>query len=171
MERNAWPYVAGIFDGGGSISIHKANGVGNSSYRLQIVIYNTSIPLMKWLLGNFGGTFYSRDNNPSGWGKTYHSKICKWTISGRKNKERFLLGILPYLIIKSEQVKVGLEFLRLENDRVPEIRKQLEEQIKLLNRRGSSVTTNTQDASQEAKRESELVSDHESGLMVTSESH
>ena len=155
MEKNAWPYVAGILDGEGSLSIHKADSPGNNSYRLQIVIYGTSIKLMKWLLGNFGGTFYSRDNNPSGWTKTYSRPIHKWNISGRANKERFLLGIIPYLIIKREQAEVALEFVRLGNSQVPEIRKRLEEKMKLLNQGESSLTTNTSNTSPEVKIESE----------------
>ena len=165
MERNAWPYVAGIFDGEGSISIHKPTDP-TASYKCQIVIYNTSIELMKWLLGNFGGTFYSRENNPSGWTKTYSRPIHRWQISGRKNKENFLLGILPYLVIKKEQTKIGLEFLRLGGTQQPEIRKQLELKMKSLNQRVLSVETNTSDDSQESKRESELTSDSESALDV-----
>lgn len=170
MEKQAWPYVAGILDGEGSLSIHKANSPGNNSYRVQIVIYGTSIKLMKWLLGNFGGTFYSRDNNPSGWGKTSHRRIHKWNLSGRKNKENFLLGVLPYLIIKDEQAKVALEFVRLGNSQVPEIRKRLEEKMKFLNRGGSSLTTNTSNSSPEEKIESELMGDHESEPVVTQDS-
>jgi len=169
MEKQAWPYVAGILDGEGSLSIHKTSNQGGS-YRLQIVIYGTCVKLMKWLLGNFGGTFYSRENNPSGWGKTSHRRIYKWNLSGRANKERFLLGVLPYLIIKKEQAEVALEFIRLGNSQVPEIRKRLEEKMKSLNRGESSLTTNTSNSSTEEKIESELVGDHESEPVVTQDS-
>lgn len=167
MQKQAWPYVAGILDGEGSLTIHKAGAPGGS-YRLQIVVYGTSVKLMKWLLGNFGGTFYARENNPSGWTKTYSRRIYKWTISGRKNKENFLLGVLPYLVIKDEQAKVALEFIRLGGSQVPEIRKRLEERIKFLNQGESSVTTNTSNVpSQGTKIESDLVGDHECEPMVT----
>ena len=172
MEKQAWPYVAGILDGEGSLSIHKANSEGNNSYRLQIVIYGMSIKLMKWLLGNFGGTFYSRENNPSGWTKTYSRRIYKWNISGRKNKETFLLGVLPYLVIKDEQAKIALEFVRLGNSQVPETRKRLEERMKFLNQGGSSVTTNMSDGERMLKLslpkiESDLVGDNERASVVT----
>lgn len=166
MQKQAWPYVAGILDGEGSLSIHKANSFKNNSYRLQVVIYGTSIKLMKWLLGNFGGTFYARDNNPTGWGKIAHRRIYKWTISGKQNKENFLLGVLPYLVIKDEQAKVALEFVRLGNSQVPEIRKRLEERMKFLNRGESSVTTNTSDG-EKPKIEPELTGDSESAPVVT----
>jgi hypothetical protein len=161
MERNAWPYVAGIVDGEGTIC---ANYRKQGDYILQVIIYNTSTVLMKWLIKNFGGKYYVRSV------KSWNGKPGKiqymWRPSGKKNRENFLLGILPYLVMKTEQAKLALEFIRLPHGTAPQ-RKIIAAKMKLLNRPDISVETNTLDAFPEAKIESELVGDYESDPVVT----
>jgi len=113
MEKKAWPYVAGMLDAEGTIQIavdRRPNGVIGMC--LQIIIANTDIHLMKWLMGNFGGRFYRRKNN-RGFSTLESPDIYFWNVFGKGNQEAFLLGILPYVTAKRQEVSLGLEFVRL----------------------------------------------------------
>ena len=165
MEKNAWPYVAGIVDGEGTIC---ANRRAQGDYQLQVVIYNTSLVLMKWLIKNFGGRYYVRSM------KSWNGKPGRiqymWLPSGKKNREKFLLGILPHLLMKREQGLLALEFLRLPYGS-PQQRNDIAAKIKTLNRQDTSVETNTQDSlNLEMKIESELTGDSKSEPVVTQDS-
>lgn len=164
---NTWPYLAGILDGEGCICLYRAKRTDCYHCSLQVMIYNTSLTLMKWLVKNVGGRYYTRSE--SGYGGKPGKTQYVWHPSGRKNREEFLLGVLPYLVIKVEQAKVALEFLRLgEQTKAPEIREQLVNKCRLLNRGEESVETNTlNDSFSESKIESELVGDDESVPVVT----
>jgi|SRR5208337_867015 len=168
-DKHRWPYVAGIVDGEGSFSIYYNKHSENHNAR--ITIGNTSIELIKYLMHNFGGKFYSFDpKDMHGFNrKTMHS----WRLSGVKNKEDFILGILPHLVIKKEQAKVFLEFLRiprcnqwsLKTDvaKNKELRDSLMHKLSALNHGSEPLTTNTSSISSDAvKIESELMGDHES---------
>lgn len=143
MKEKNWSYLAGIFDGEGYIGIsinHRGPRNGRDAaveYQARIVIVNTSLKLMKWLITNFGGVYYSRQKT-EGWRLSYN-----WEPKGAHNKELLLLGILPYLQIKKEQANLLLQFLRMENKSDKEARQKLYEQSKILNRTGDSVTTET----------------------------
>jgi hypothetical protein len=90
-----------------------------------------------------------------------------WRSTKKDHIEKVLLMILPYLIIKREQAKLLLNFVRLPRFvQDPELRKTYWQQLRTLNHRGVSLTTNTQDASGEAMIESELVGDDESDPSV-----
>jgi len=159
-----WSYLAGLMDGEGHISLLKNRKHLKSdgfALTLNIGITNTNLPLMKWLVSNFGGVYYTRyssDNSNPRWSDRYD-----WFPKGRKNKEELLLGVLPYLIIKREQAEIALEFLRLDYSKNPEQRQVFVQRLNDLNRRGKSPTTNTSNISSDAvKIESELTGDRES---------
>ena len=154
---NKWPYVAGIFDGEGSIHAHRTSG----HLALKITITGTDIRLMKWLLGNFGGKFYARTKKTSGGRTAYY-----WMPSGKKNKVTFLLSTLPYLLLKREQANLGLEFLRLEGI-CPDKRAILLDKISSLNHKDVSLETNTLDSDESEMIESALIGDNERALVVT----
>jgi hypothetical protein len=160
-DKTDWSYLAGLVDGEGHIALLK-----NRHHRqaegfvltLTIGITNRSLPLMKWLIQKFGGVYYHRSSENPNWADRYD-----WSPKGKKNKEEFLLGILPYLIIKREQANVALQFLRLDGEINPTKRQELCNQLCELNRRGKSPTTNTSNIGSNAvKIESELMGDHES---------
>jgi hypothetical protein len=154
-NANKWSYLAGVFDGEGSVGIgfHKLN----SSTHLVVSLSSTNLELMKWCLKHFGGVYYVQSRG-------VHKTEFKWMPKGKKNREIFFLGILPYLIIKRKQVLLALEFDRL-NSCNPELRMQMREQMFSLNK--GSVETNTQDSSDEEKIESVLIGDNESAPVVT----
>ena len=168
---NIWPYLAGIVDGDGTLCInYRIPGKQKhptSVYFSQVIIYNTSVPLMKWLIKTIGGRFYLRT-------KTSLSKKPQyaWFPSGKKNKEKFLLGILPYLVAKHRQSEILLEFTRLgyaTQDR----RKELADECRRLNHEEESVEANTSSSvtpeSITLKIESGLTGDRESDPVVTQE--
>jgi hypothetical protein len=165
MKDTKWPYVAGILDGEGTICLyHIKNRQGYQHSGLQVIIYGTSLNLMKYLIANFGGKYYMRS-------KTSLSKKVQyaWHPSGRKNREKFLLGTLPYLVIKKEQAKLALEFLRI-GDQVkdPDYRAKLIARCQSLNKE-EPATTNTLDDSFESMIESDLTGDSKSDPVVTQE--
>jgi hypothetical protein len=166
-EKVDWSYLAGLFDGEGTFSIyhHKGQSSSGSPYdstALRIEVTNTKIELMEWLVQHFGGQYYSHRRSNS-----KHCIAYGWRPKGRSNGERLLLGLLPYLVIKKEQAKVALEYIRLphNNGFEPELAKKRQEMLtkmQSLNKRGSSsLETNTQEASKEVKIESDLVGDSE----------
>jgi hypothetical protein len=172
-DKVDWSYLAGLFDGEGTFSIwrHKgksSNGNPYDSTAIRIEISNTKIELMKWLVEHFGGQYYvtvrKNDN---------HNDEYGWRPKGRKNSEMLLLGILPYLVIKKEQAKTALEYIRLpHNNGYDEIlankRKELMLKMKLLNKRGKSVTTNTLNLDENQEMiESDLIGNYESDAVVT----
>ena len=93
---------------------------------------------MDWFVENFGGVVYKKKQalNPK-------KPVYQWfTKGGWKAQEKFLLSILPYLLIKREQALVALEFIRMLRQEDVEKRKELWTRCGALNR-GESPTTNT----------------------------
>ena len=153
---NNWSYLSGLIDGEGTIQI---NRTGKGSYECRVKIGNTDLRLMKWLISKFGGVYYTETNrNP-----LKHKTLYQWRIKGRKNTEDLLLGILPHLVLKAEQAKIALFYLRAQTT---EEREKCYLAITPLNKRGLSVETNTQETSQEVKRESDLAGDSECAPVV-----
>lgn len=170
MQQPNWPYLAGLIDGEGHIGITKGcrywtnkSGVKTKypAYCLQISIANCEIRLMKYLITHFGGTFYvhTRINPNARLGYNWHPK-------GAKNKEQLLLAVIPYLVLKTEQAKIALEFLRMRDENNPTKREEMHKRSLQLNHRGVSPTTNTSNGSQ-PMIESDLIGDYESAPAVT----
>ena len=74
----------------------------------------------------------------------------------RENQERLILAVLPYLVIKKEQAKTALRYIRLPRV-APEERMKLHLLMKSLNK-PKSVTTNMSgaDSLESVKIESDL---------------
>jgi len=163
QSKTDWSYLAAMFDGEGCITgTRYPRDAGKYKYlqtELLMSIKNTSLTLMKWLISNFGGVYYTQE--ATGNQKTVYS----WRPKGKKNKELILLGILPYLVIKPEQAKLGLEFLALPYGST-EKREQIVATLHKLNPRGKSVETNTLSSDVPEKIESELIGDYESAPVV-----
>jgi hypothetical protein len=164
---NKWPYLAAMLDAEGTICMYvtAADSKQPNHCSLQVVIYNTSIVLMKWFVTNFGGKFYTRTKQ-TGLIKSSKEQYA-WHPSGSKNREKILLGVLPYLVVKKEQAKLALEFLRIGDQvKSPELRRELAAKCSRLNRGEESVTTNTLNSvtpdGETLMRESELLGDQES---------
>src|ERR1019366_7280555 len=170
-DKAMYGYAAGLVDGEGTITVCRSeydSVVKNRNnkvyhhigFHVKVSIKNTDERLMKWLQSRFGGEYYTDESslkkNPT-WKPSF-----VWHHAA-KDKEPFLLAILPYLIIKKEQAILALEFIRLGyNVRCPEKRQELYEKILALNQRGKPVETITQDVSDDTMIESVLTGDSES---------
>ena len=171
-------YTAAMLDGEGTFSISRIRLVRNGQvvpnqyqYQLRVTISNSSIVLMKWLVDKLGGTYYTQVNHASkqaiSAGQKYFMPCYRWNLlGGYKSIERFILAVLPYLVVKGEQAKVALDFTRNFTKQDTALRERLWMQMKHLNR-GSRPETNTQNDSQESKIESEPCSDAGSESAVT----
>jgi hypothetical protein len=87
---------------------------------------------MQWLVKNFGGAFYTTE-------RANRKLQYMWRPKGKKNREIFFLGILPYLVIKRERVILALEYDRLDHED-PETRERMRQKMVNLNK-GSVETT------------------------------
>ena len=172
-------YLAGFMDGEGSFSIVKTYQIvkavdGTKSkkirYHLHIKIANTNLPVLQWIVENFGGVVYTKKNWNPKWKQRYD-----WTLTKNSRIEVFILGILPYLQIKKEQAQIALDFSRLHGQEVPEERNRLRLLMLRLNDssqpHSESLETNTSnivtkppepEGFDDIKIESELMGDHES---------
>ena len=170
-DKMKWSFLAGIFDGEGTLSCwrtkprahdYKESGKTYDSFNMRVTIPNTSLKLMKWLITNFGGVYaVKREANEK------HKASYEWRPKGEGNTKQFLLGVLPYLVIKDEQAKLGLRYTDLPH-KSPKEREEIYIKLSILNQKGpTTLTTNTPNNSYELKIESDLISDNESELVVT----
>lgn len=99
-------YLAGIIDGEGTVYIQKVDRKTFFDYFPRIQIISTNKDLIVWIKDIFGGIVTSRDrsNENRNW-RLQHT----WYTS-RKIMDILLPFILPYLIIKKNQVEVMIEF-------------------------------------------------------------
>ena len=105
-------YMAGVVDSDGCISIGKMKGHYNKAQRrvtpryvLALIVTNTSPDLMNWLVEKFGGRMKARKRV-----KPNHKTTWNWVIDHGKALHALRL-IKPYLIIKKEQAKIGIDFI------------------------------------------------------------
>lgn len=108
LPDDAIAYLAGIFESEGSISICK----NQYSVRCSVSVYNTSESLMRWLIAHFGGRYFRREPRKEGWLASY-----MWDLSGRKNRQRVLAQVLPYLSVKRDSAIAVLSYLGRSNRR------------------------------------------------------
>ena len=177
-SKSDMSYAAAMIDGEGTFSISRIRLVRNGQvvpnqyqYQLRVTISNSSEILMKWLVEKLGGTYYTQVNHASkqavAAGQKHFMPCYRWNLlGGYKSIEKFILAVLPYLVIKDKQAKVALEFTRNFDKQDVSLRHKLWLQMKNLNR-GSRPETNTQNDSQESKIESELHGDVQSEPAVT----
>lgn len=168
QDKTKLAMVAMAVDCEGCISISRVGaetkiGTPYYNYNLKISIVNTSMRLMRWLVRYFGGDFYK-----TSLGKLGKKQCFKWScLGGHKKVEAFLLGILPYLLIKREQALTALEYVRMTGVENPERRNELWEKMKTLHQYADDVESpeanmsNTSEVS-EVKIESDLHSDMQS---------
>ena len=103
-------YIAGLFDGEGSISICKFRTKNKNyvcpHYILLITCTNTFKPIIEWLDTVLVGSKQVRKRE---WGKENWKTSYAWMASAKKALE-VLKIIFPYLKIKKEQSKLAIEF-------------------------------------------------------------
>jgi hypothetical protein len=158
-------YLAGIIDGEGYIGIHRGRVNARSEkivYKVRLIVCNTKVCLMDWLVNNFGGAYYKKPIK-----SLKHNQSYNWYLHCEQ-AGKILELVYPYLVIKQKQAELALAYrkiqkLHLHTHRgyfaVPEkLRQDIYEKAKSLNSRiPESVETNTSDISEMLiKIESEL---------------
>lgn len=99
-------YTAGIIDGEGCIFIRKSSSRSCSAgyqYSLGIHVVNTDKVLVDWLRLNHGGNTYCNSRTKAG------NKVWLWRIHAKQASE-FLEAVSPFLLLKRNQAKIGIEF-------------------------------------------------------------
>lgn len=135
-NRDAAKYAAGFIDGDGSIFISSQGLVG-------ISLGSLSAEVIDWFVQNFGGKRY--DNQTTPMKKPYFA----WRIYDNSTREKFLLRVIPYLLLKRDQAKLALLAVRLGQGKSTEsVRLDLAKKCMILNHGRSSVTTETREDKQ-----------------------
>ena len=114
-------YLAGLFDGEGSLGIRAHNKPGNKAgadrrtphYRLVATIANRDIAVLLWVQQRIGGTVYPKSCRKPTWAIAY-----EWGCSNREQLAAFLVAIHPFVQIKRRQVEIADAFLALGSSRV-----------------------------------------------------
>lgn len=135
MKERTKAYLAGLLDAEGHCAIVKAQCKDSTVYSTRLGIVNTFRPIIEWLVSNFGGSY--RIDKPI---RPAHHKVAyQWYPEGRSHMAKVLTHAIPYLQIKKRQAQLLLQSCELNGQRVPEVRKEIFDQVWALN--SSSVTT------------------------------
>ena len=111
-----WSYLAGLFDGEGTVCISTSHNRNNTTiFQMNVKVANTKLELMQWLVKNFGG-YYSVSNAKSDAKKRYSTQYA-WMPKGKNNRIEVLEKMLPYLVIKKQQALIGLDFEKVYEGR------------------------------------------------------
>src|SRR3989304_8899638 len=118
MNDLDYAYVAGFFDGEGSISIAKGD---RSKFRpnpsplwsLRVTISNQHLPVLQWMHKEFNGALFTQTSGKSG---VYR------LILQTKQAENFLQKIQPWVRVKKGQVELALTFQEIRASRSSRIR-------------------------------------------------
>jgi len=109
-----WEYLAGLFDGDGSVSIslHANKSIRSSSISIKAIITTSDPeplqPILDFLeeQGCISGT-YSQINTTTN--KLSTGPIYNLQIQNSDGVKKFLLNIQPHLLFKSKHCKIALE--------------------------------------------------------------
>lgn len=109
----AW--AAGFFDGDGSLTIHVLSRYGkDNTHEVRVVLQLTQkfVKPLRLLKQKWGG-YIIRIARQKGMSKDY----SKWHLTGREKLTLFLTEILPYVCVKSNQVRLALSVLGWQKPR------------------------------------------------------
>jgi len=105
-------YIAGFFDGEGSVSIVRNRANGKSDYHKIVVHLGQRAKyrsVLDMVAERFGGSVFVRPQSyrlSQGW-----AEQADWQLQDKPGIERFLRAMQPYCIVKARQIVVGLEFI------------------------------------------------------------
>jgi len=141
MKDTKLAYFAGIIDSEGGVTI--TYFPSRKNHRIRMYVVNTKKDLMDWLKTNIGGYVYevkrTSHKNPK-WKTKY-----EWHFLPSRDSVNILKDVLPYLVIKKQQVEICIKFISTfqelgKNCRLsPEqfnLRESLRQELKKLNSRG-----------------------------------
>lgn len=132
-------YLAGIIDGEGSICIDiqtKSKEFKRKCdyYAVRLLIVNTNIKLMDWLLTNFKGNVLKRKLIKN------HKQCYKWEIFSH-NAVNILKECLPYMIVKDELAKNLIEFMETKPKNVWYVTDEIQEKRKILYQKNKTLNS------------------------------
>lgn len=111
-------YMAGFFDGEGSVSIASRGDMKCSRtdltktkrvFALVVHISQNSKPVLDLFYDLFGGTLRQDNRKRTGYSPRAHV-MWEWSINGNKQVPLFLRFIKKYLIVKASEVEIALLF-------------------------------------------------------------
>jgi len=102
-------YLAGLFDGEGSVSIARSLPHGKTKsasprYQLQVTLTNAYASIMEYCHETFGGHLSWKEPKAPGL-----ARVGNWQANARV-AAHFLSQIEPYLVVKQKQARLGIEF-------------------------------------------------------------
>lgn len=102
-------YAAGFFDGEGCVNFQlmryrRYGKVRGRSISLRVMIGNTNLAVLRRFEETFGGSVHPKPRYAA-----QHKPTWVWAASF-KQAVPFLLAIQPFVIVKTEQVALALEF-------------------------------------------------------------
>ena len=100
MNNNDVAYIAGFFDGEGSIFISKSK----KQYYLGITISNTNLSVLESIQRVMGGEISKSPDNRENRLQLFRLRLYS------SEAKKFLERLLPYLKIKKEQARLAIEF-------------------------------------------------------------
>lgn len=98
-------YLAGFVDGEGCITLGRCKKGKWDSYHCDFIIANTDERVMRWIVREFGGTYYTKKPGAPQW-KPVHRWYAKRDII-----VSLLTQLRPLLLIKRRQATIALKFL------------------------------------------------------------
>ena len=112
-EKGIIPYIAGLMDGEGCITITRRKSCKNRIYpnnywyyEPQTIISNTNKKVLSFCLSYYGGWIATVKMC-----KREHATVYHWKLTGDKMRG-LLTDIIPYLIVKKKQAHMILFFPR-----------------------------------------------------------
>ncbi len=101
-------YMAGIIDGEGSINIEiQSQSIRHNRkcdyYSLRLLVINTNLPLLNWIVSHFGGTITARKPVPN------RRQCYKWNLCSH-NAAEVLKQCQQYMIVKKAHTEVFIKF-------------------------------------------------------------
>lgn len=108
MKKVDYAYIAGFFDGEGSIGITKRKA---GDYQLLVSIGQANRFPLKWLQFNFGGCLQTTLSN-----KPHIQTMYRWRVVANDAFE-FLTTIYPYLILKKAEAELAIKWQKAKQER------------------------------------------------------
>lgn len=106
-DQELLPYLAGFFDGEGTISISrvKKSATSRAGFGLAIQVSQNERAPLELFLARFGGKIYSQN-----WKKATRV-FYSWQLTNSATRRTFLESISKYLVVKKREAEIALAFL------------------------------------------------------------
>lgn len=103
------PYIAGFFDGEGTVDIRwrmakAGNGKKYERFEVRVMLCQMVIKPLEMCRGRWGGSIQMQ-------------KVPRWIVTGQQ-AAKFLRDILPFLIVKKDEAEIAVEFAATMRDGV-----------------------------------------------------